>query len=78
MKEDCPRKRLLMYKSLLFLYQGLQMVAGQGLILRSLVSLAVMEEAVVLRSRASRIVWLYFWMLHPALTLDGFEDVLDR
>jgi len=24
------------------------------------------------------IMWLRFWMSHPGLTLDSFEDVLDR
>ena len=46
--------------------------------LRSLVSLAVMDGVVVFGSGTSRIVWLRFWTLHPGLTLDGFEHILDR
>ena len=34
-----------------------------------------MERAVVLRSRTERIMLLWFLMLHPWLTLDGFKDV---
>jgi len=43
-----------------------------------MVSLTVIEGSVVLHFRMSRVVLLYFRTLHPGLTLDGFEDVLDR
>jgi len=37
-----------------------------------------MEGAIVLHSGTSMVVLLCFWMFHPGLTLDGFEDVMDR
>ena len=50
-------------------------VLMEGPTLRSLVSLAVIEEVIVLHSGTSRVVLPCFWALH--LTLDGLEDVLD-
>jgi len=43
----------------------------------SLVSLALMEGAVVFRFEMSRIMRLRFRTLHLGLTFDGFEDVMD-
>ena len=53
-------------------------VLTEGSTLRRLVSFAVMEGAVVLRSGTSRIVWLCFRTLHSGLTFDGFKDIMDR
>jgi len=49
-----------------------------GPTLRSPMPHAVIVGAVFLRFETSRVVLLYFWTFHPGLTLDGFEDVLDR
>ena len=47
----------------------------EGLALGSLVSLTIMEREIVLRSGTGRI---RFRTLHPRLTFDVFEGVLDR
>jgi len=49
-----------------------------GPTLRSSVSLAVMEGTIVSRSRTSKVMCFCLRVLHPKLTFDGFEDVLDR
>jgi len=53
-------------------------ILAEGSTLGSPVLLVIMERVVVLRSRTGRIMLLRFQTLHPGLTLDGFEDVLDR
>ena len=40
--------------------------------------LAIKERAVIFRSETGRIMLLWFQTLHPVLTLDGFEDVLNQ
>ena len=50
---------------------------AEGPTLKNLVSLAIMEKAIVL-SGMGRIMLFQFQILHPGLNLDGFEDVLDR
>ena len=47
----------------------------EGLVLGSPVSLTIMEREIVLRSGTGRI---RFRTLHPRLTLDVFEGVLDQ
>ena len=49
----------------------------EGPTLGSLVSFAIMER-VVLRSGTGRTMLLRFQMLHPGLTLESFEEILDR
>ena len=50
----------------------------EGPALKSLVSLVIIEGAVVIRSETSRVVLLWFRALYPGLTLEGFKDILDR
>jgi len=53
-------------------------ILTEELTLRSLISLAVVEEIVVSRFGTSRVMCFYLRMLHSGLTLNGFEDVLNR
>ena len=49
----------------------------EGPTLRSSVPLAIVERTIFSRSGTSRVVYFYLWTLHPRLSLDDFNDVLD-
>ena len=53
-------------------------IHAAGRTLGSLMPLAIMERAVILRTGTGWTVLLWLMTLHPRLTLDSFEDVLDR
>jgi len=46
--------------------------------LRSSVSFVVVERTIVSHFGANSIIRVCLWTLHPGLTFDGFEDVLDQ
>jgi len=62
----------------MFLLDKIFEILAEGSTLGSPVSLEIMERAVVLRFGTGSILLLRFQTLHPGLTLDGFEDVLNR
>ena len=53
-------------------------VFTEGPTLRSLVSFAVMEGAIVFRSGTSRVTRFCFQTHHPGLIFDGFENILNQ
>jgi len=59
-------------------YYKIFKVLTEGPTLRSLVSFAIMEGTVVSRFGTNMVVCFCLRTLHPGLTVDGFEDVLDR
>ena len=53
-------------------------ILAERLALRSSVSLVVVDAIIVSRFGPSRVTHVCLRTLHPGLTFDGFEDVLDR
>jgi len=53
-------------------------IHAKGLALGSLMPLAIIERAVILRYGTGRIMFLWLWTFHLRLILDGFENVLNR
>jgi len=53
-------------------------ILAERLTLRSLVPLVVVEGTIVSCFRASRVARVCLRVLHPGLTFDDFEDVLNR
>ena len=52
-------------------------ILAKGSTLRSSMSLAIMKRTIFSHSGMSRVICFCLWMLHPGLSLGGFEDVLD-